>query len=66
MKEVGPKYGYYPKPSKTYIVVKHHDDLAEVQKIFGTEGMKITTEGHCHLPAAIRSNQFKAKCKAKM
>ena len=60
LKEEGPKYGYYPKPSKTYIVVKDLDDLAEVQNVFGSEGIKVTTEGHRHLGAAIGSEQFKA------
>ena len=61
LKEIGPKYGYYPKPSKTHIIVKDTSDLEQVQEIFGSEGIKITTEGQRHIGAALGSEQFKGE-----
>ena len=59
LKETGPKYGYYPKPSKTHIIVKDMADLDEVKTIFGGEGIKITTQGQRHIGAALGSDAFK-------
>ncbi len=59
LKETGPKYGYYPKPSKTHIIVKDFADLEEVQRTFGGEGIKITTQGQRHIGAALGSDAFK-------
>ncbi len=59
LKETGPKYGYYPKPSKTYIIVKDPADLEEVRATFGSEGIKITIDGQRHIGAALGSEKFK-------
>ena len=59
LKGIGPKYGYYPKPSKTYIVVKKEEDVERVKEIFGDDEIKITTKGHRHIGAALGSDDFK-------
>ena len=59
LKEDGPKYGYFPKPSKTHIIVKDPEDLEEVHQLFGVEGIKITVEGQRHVGASIGSDNFK-------
>eukprot|EP00117_Sycon_ciliatum_P001207 scpid92067/ scgid6963/ len=61
----GPAYGYFPKLSKTFLVVKpEHRDEAE--RIFAGTGIKIASDGdnlahkagQRHLGAAIGSNAF--------
>ena len=41
--EHGPKYGYYPKASKSWLVVKE-EKLNEAIEMFGNSSVKITTE----------------------
>jgi hypothetical protein len=55
----GPDYGYFPKPSKTWLIVKH-DKLDEAKRIFEGTGVQFTSEGMRHLGAAIGSQKFKA------
>ena len=53
-----PKYGYYPKPSKSFLIVKQHDkEYAE--RIFAGSNIKITTEGARHLGAVLGDISFK-------
>ena len=59
LKEAGPKYGYYPKSSKTHIIVKNEKDVARVKEIFSGEGLKITSEGQRHIGAALGTEKFK-------
>jgi len=59
--EQGPKYGYYPKASKTVLIVKNSEDLDLAQKAFSGTGIKIESEGERHLGAAIGSEVFKNK-----
>ena len=48
----GPKYGYYPKPSKTVLIVKQqHVQLAK--HVFEGTGVQITAEGERHLGAVL-------------
>ena len=54
----GPTYGYYPKPSKSFLIVKqHHKEYAE--RIFTGSNIKITTEGARHLGAILSDICFK-------
>ena len=46
--EYGPLLGYYPKASKTWLVVKK-DKYEEAQKLFENTGINITTEGRKYL-----------------
>jgi hypothetical protein len=54
-----PAYGYFPKPSKTKLIVKNHQ-LFNAEKIFAGSGVEITTEGERHLGAVVGSNAFKS------
>ena len=54
----GPKYGYYPKPSKSFLIVKqHYKEYGE--RIFAGSNIKITTEGVRHLGAVLGDSSFK-------
>ena len=57
----GPKYGYFPKPSKTIMIVKDMEKLELAQQIFGDSGITIGIEGERHLGAVIGSADFKEK-----
>ena len=59
LKQTGPKYGYYPKPSKTHIIVKNPADSEKVKEMFGNEGIQVTAEGQRHIGAVIGSDRFK-------
>ena len=56
--QIGPLFGYFPKPSKSYLIVKqqHHNIALET---FNDSEVKITTEGKRHLGAVIGSTSFK-------
>ena len=57
----GPKYGYYPKPSKTILIVKDPSNLQRAHEIFDQTGVKVTTSGERHLGAVIGSPEFRAE-----
>lgn len=65
--ELGPGFGYFPKPSKTYLVVKPHL-LEEAQRVFAGTGIVIAgggqrdagVNGHRDLGAAIGTVEFVA------
>ena len=59
MQQVGPLYGYFPKPSKSYLLVKEQYFENAIGTFRGNE-IKITTEGKKHLGAAIGSEDCKA------
>ena len=60
IEKIGPKYGYFQKASKSYLIVKNQQvDFASV--IFNETDVKITTEGHRHLGVVIGSKEFKSK-----
>jgi hypothetical protein len=61
LNETGPKYGYYPKPSKTILIVKNAEKLELANHIFGNSGITIGIEGERHLGAVIGSDTFKEK-----
>ena len=61
MNRLGPKFGYYPKPSKTILIIKDPDMLDYAVEIFGDTGISIGTEGERHLGAAIGSQDFKER-----
>ena len=54
----GPKYGYYPKPSKSFLIVKqHYKECAEI--IFAGSKITITTEGTRRLGTVFGDISFK-------
>jgi len=71
LRALGPKYGYFPKPSKCILVVKP-DRFDQAMEIFkGTKvklqvdgakdsGVEVNTTGTRHLGAAVGTPEFKA------
>ncbi len=51
----GPKFGYFPNPSKTWLIVK--DPLSSISA-FANTGINITTEGRPYLGAAIGTEKY--------
>ena len=56
--KLGPKFGYHPKPSKPWLIVKNEIEEKAV-KVFEGTGVKITTTGMRHLGAVIGSITYK-------
>ena len=61
LNEFGPKFGYYPKPSKTILIIKNPKDLELATELFNGTGIEITTSGERHLGAVIGSQEFRDK-----
>ena len=55
----GKSYGYYVKPTKSWLILKDSAKLQEAEKLFEDCPVNITTQGMRHLGAAIGSNEFK-------
>ena len=64
LKNIGPKYGYFPKASKTVIIVKRPEDLEEVNRIFHGEGIKITVAGERHIWSRTRIRRVQNRIRA--
>ena len=58
LRATGPKYGNFPKPTKSYLVVKEKK-LMEAEKLFTNSRVNITAEGKRHLGAVIGSTQYR-------
>ena len=56
--EKGPAYGHFPKPTKTWLIVKE-DKLEEAKRVFKDTGIKITSDGMRHLGVAIGAKTSK-------
>ena len=56
--QVDPKYGYYPKPSKSHLIVKE-EHLDKTKFIFKGSEAEIAKIGQRHLGAAVGSKEFK-------
>ena len=54
----GLNYGYYPKSSKSYLIVKEKI-LNQAKAIFEGSNIKITTSGARHLGAALGNSRYK-------
>jgi hypothetical protein len=59
LNEIGPQYGYFPKAEKTVLIVKHPEHLTRAKELFGSLGVKVTSEGQRHLGAIIGSSSHK-------
>ncbi len=55
----GPKFGYFPKPSKTILILKDASLTEQAREIFANTGIKITVDGERHLGAVIGSPEFR-------
>ena len=58
---VGKKYGYFPKPSKTIMIVKNPEMLQYAKEVFAGTEICIDVEGERHLGAVIGNLNFKEK-----
>ena len=58
--EIGPRYGYYPNPGKTWLLVKEEGHM-EAQSLFAQSGVNITSSGQKHLGAALGNLEFTTK-----
>ena len=61
LKAEGPAFGYFPKPSKTHLIVKNRADLERAQELFEGDGVNITLDGERHIGAVIGSDEFRVK-----
>ena len=57
--ELGKDYGYYVKPSKSWLIIKDPGKETEARALFEDTPIQITTDGKRHLGAAIGTNDFK-------
>ena len=57
LNSIGPSYGYYPKASKSCLVV-HPADEEVARDVFSASDINITTEGKRYLGAALGSTSF--------
>jgi hypothetical protein len=57
LNENGPKLGYFPEPSKSWLVVKPTLEH-KAKQIFAGTGVKITTEGRKYLGSPIGTKEF--------
>ena len=53
----GPKFGYFPNPKKSWLVVKE-ELLDQVRTILDKSGIQITSEGQRYLDSCIGSATF--------
>ena len=50
-------FGYHPNAIKCWLIVKQNK-YEEAMEAFQNTGINVTTEGHRHLGAALRSREF--------
>ena len=55
---IRPKFGYYPEPTKTWLLVKLYASQ-RTNKIFSGTKIKITNEGHKYLGETVSTEEFK-------
>ena len=55
----GPLVGYYPKPSKSWLITKPNN-LATAEQLFNSTEINITTDGQKYLGGYIGSDSSKA------
>ena len=56
--ELGPKHGYFPKPTKSWLTLKS-DSSDKAIHIFNETNTQTTTQGTRHLSAALATSQFR-------
>ena len=57
---IGAKFGYFPKPSKSYLTVKE-DQLPNAATLFDNSDVNITVEEKRHLGAIVGSEMYKGE-----
>ncbi|XP_057307912.1 uncharacterized protein LOC130645822 [Hydractinia symbiolongicarpus] len=56
--DIGPKYGYFPKATKSHLIVKQ-EYLLSAEQIFADSNILVTSTGQRHLGAVIGSQSYK-------
>ena len=56
--QIGPNYGYYPLPTKPWLIVKENK-LEKAVRVVGGKNIQISTEGKRHLGAGIGTKHNK-------
>ena len=56
--ELGPKFGYFPEPTKSWLIVKSNCSDKAIHIVKDTN-IQITTQGKRHLDAALGTSQFR-------
>ena len=56
---LGPKFGYFPEPTKTFLILKDPSLTTLATHLFAGTGVKITCHGQRHLGAVIGSEEYK-------
>ena len=59
LNEAGPSFGYFPKPSKTLLIVKDASLLVQAREIFSNTGIKISSDGERHLGDVVGSSEYR-------
>lgn len=59
--EYGPQYGYFPKASKSAVIVKKDFELNACEVFSGTD-LSITTEGSSHLGIPLGTPEYRNNC----
>ena len=57
---LGPKYGYFPKPSKCHLILKGEQLLDRATELFSGAGINVTVTCERYLGAVIGAPHFKA------
>ena len=57
--EMGPKFGYFPKASKTVLILRDPALLPHAKMLFAKTGVQIITDGQRHLGAVIGSDVYR-------
>ena len=54
-------FGYLVNEKKSWLILKGHGKLQRARHLFSNTGIKLTTDGQCHLEAAIGTSNFRAQ-----
>ena len=61
LNKIGPKFGYYPKASKSVLILKDQSLLPQALHLFAGCNIQITCDGERHLGAVVGTEDFKYK-----
>ena len=59
LNSLGPKFGYFPKASKSILILKDEDLLEDARHLFAGSDIQITCQGERHLGAVVGQESFK-------
>ena len=57
----GKMFGYLVNEKKSWLILKGHGKLQGARHLFSNTGIKLTTDGQCHLGAAIGTSNFRTQ-----